>query len=291
MTSYYGSGKRLIVGITVMVIVGIALSVTLPAVKAEIPQYKFQFAFGSGEAKFTGVAVDPISGNIIVTDSQNNHILVFDPQGTFLKAVGSPGSDDGQFNGLAGVAVDPTTGNIVVADTANNRLQIFTSNGTLVKVFGSSGCIDGQLAAPSKLAINPSNSNIVVTDTACLDNEGFQVFTANGTFITKPKIMFGEGGGNIGDITVEPSTNHILVSVTRCLGIQLPTGQPGKQCSSDLDVFAADGTYLSSMDVGEHSVAVDPHTGTIVEYMFADCQMQVFMPSGTKTFGGCRNGD
>lgn len=288
---YRDSVKRLIVGITVMIMVGAALITTLSSVKAETLHYKFQFAFGSGVGQLTGVAVDRFSGNIVVTDSQNNHILAFDPQGAFLKMLGSPGSDDGQFNGLAGMAIDPTTSNIVVADTANNRIQIFTSSGTLVRVFGSPGCKDGQFSAPRMLAINPSSSNIVVTDTDCMGAEGFQVFTADGAFIAETRISFGAGGGYLGSLAVEPSTGHILVNVSRCLEQPLPSSVPGKQCNNGIDVFAADGSYLGEMEIGANSITVDPRTGKIVEYVIADCHVQIFMPGGTKTFGECGNGD
>ena len=45
-----------------------------------------------------GVAVDD-QGYIIVGDSGNNRIQVFEPDGTFLKAFGSWGSQDGEFKG------------------------------------------------------------------------------------------------------------------------------------------------------------------------------------------------
>ena len=45
-----------------------------------------------------GVAVDD-QGYIIVGDSGNNRIQVFEPDGTFLKAFGAWGSQDGEFKG------------------------------------------------------------------------------------------------------------------------------------------------------------------------------------------------
>jgi hypothetical protein len=47
--------------------------------------------------------------------------------GTFIAAIGSQGSEDGQLNRPEGVGVDPysNTGLVYVADTGNSRIQVF----------------------------------------------------------------------------------------------------------------------------------------------------------------------
>ena len=70
-----------------------------------------------------GVAVDE-QGFIFVADSGNNRIQIFNPDGTFLRAFGRWGQNDGEFKGLEGIAVN-SKGNILVADRENHRIQIF----------------------------------------------------------------------------------------------------------------------------------------------------------------------
>ena len=69
------------------------------------------------------MAVDE-QGFIFVADSGNNRIQIFNPDGTFLRAFGRWGQNDGEFKGLEGIAVN-SRGNILVADRENHRIQIF----------------------------------------------------------------------------------------------------------------------------------------------------------------------
>ena len=72
---------------------------------------------------FAGVAIDDM-GNIIVADTQNNRVQVFDAEGKFLRKFGSRGSGFGQFDQPWGVAIDKQ-GHIVVSDMKNCRIQIW----------------------------------------------------------------------------------------------------------------------------------------------------------------------
>ena len=80
---------------------------------------------GNGQFNFPyGVATDG-SGNVYVSDTNNNRVQKFDASGTFLTAWGSYGSGDGQFVYPSGVATDGS-GNVYVVDTGNDRIQKFT---------------------------------------------------------------------------------------------------------------------------------------------------------------------
>src|SRR5579862_8798944 len=84
----------------------------------------FQFAIGSpdgsrgsGNGQFIqpfGVAIGR-DGRIVVADTGNYRIQVFDATGTFLFTFGSKGTGPGQFELLTSVAVGPD-GTIVAAD-------------------------------------------------------------------------------------------------------------------------------------------------------------------------------
>ena len=69
------------------------------------------------------MAVDG-EGCIAVSDSGNNRVQVFTPDGSVAKSVGSQGAGPDQLMNLWGVAVDGE-GKILVADYSNNRVQIF----------------------------------------------------------------------------------------------------------------------------------------------------------------------
>ena len=78
------------------------LSILFSANNAQALDTDFLFkfgSFGSGDGQFNnlrGVAVDPVSRNIIVVDTVNHRIQVFDSNGNFLSKFGSSGKLDGQ---------------------------------------------------------------------------------------------------------------------------------------------------------------------------------------------------
>ncbi len=57
------------------------------------------------------VTIDQRSGRIVVADSENHRIQMFDENtGEFVSKFGSKGSDDGKLKFPMGVQIDPTTG-------------------------------------------------------------------------------------------------------------------------------------------------------------------------------------
>ena len=112
-----------------------------------------------------GVAVEQDTGDVYVTDSENNRVDKFGPEGQFLLAWGwgvadgtssalqtctttcfagveSPGAGAGQFGArAAGIAVDNDAlsgshGDVYVLDTANHRIQKFGPEGEFILMFG-----------------------------------------------------------------------------------------------------------------------------------------------------------
>ncbi|HSZ21452.1 MAG TPA: peptidyl-alpha-hydroxyglycine alpha-amidating lyase family protein [Candidatus Acidoferrum sp.] len=76
----------------------------------------------------TDVAWDA-AGNIFVSDGYNNkRVVKFDKDGKFLKAFGSRGKGDGQFEDVHTIQVDHQ-GNVYVGDRANKRLSVFDNDG------------------------------------------------------------------------------------------------------------------------------------------------------------------
>ena len=61
---------------------------------------------------------------LLVTDTGNKRIQVFDSEGNFLSQFGKEGSGEGEFSEPVGLAID-NAGRIYVADTWNKRIQVF----------------------------------------------------------------------------------------------------------------------------------------------------------------------
>ncbi|XP_021928085.1 RING finger protein nhl-1 isoform X2 [Zootermopsis nevadensis] len=111
-----------------------------------------QFKIGSRGSEpgcFTwprGIAVGP-DNSIVVADSSNHRVQVFDANGIFAKEFGSYGNSEGEFDCLAGVAVN-RIGQFIIADRYNHRIQVLDPSGRFLRAFGSQGTADGRFNYP-----------------------------------------------------------------------------------------------------------------------------------------------
>ncbi len=64
------------------------------------------------------------NGHLLVSDTGNKRIQVFDREGNYVAQFGQTGTGNGEFNEPVGLAVD-ATGNVYVADIWNQRIQVF----------------------------------------------------------------------------------------------------------------------------------------------------------------------
>jgi sugar lactone lactonase YvrE len=137
---------------------------------------------GTGPGQFNspeGVAIDRF-GFIYVSDSGNDRIQKFYPNGTFMMQWGSTGASPGQFNKPYGIAVDPL-GNVYVADWNNDRVQKFTSTGGFLGQWGGTGTADGKMDAPTDVNVG-QDGNIYVSEQT---NNRVQAFSPSGGFLFK----------------------------------------------------------------------------------------------------------
>jgi uncharacterized protein (TIGR03663 family) len=74
-----------------------------------------------------GIVVDSL-GNVLVTDTGNSRVVVFNANGQPVTQFGSTGVAPGQFAEPVGMALD-ASGRLYVVDTWNQRIQVFTSDG------------------------------------------------------------------------------------------------------------------------------------------------------------------
>ena len=147
---------------------------------------------GSGPLPFgnsVGVAISPITGQVYISDKDNDRVQVFYPDLTFSYSFGSKGSANGEFDYPHGIAID-SQGLVYVADCWNHRIQKFSPNGKFVSKFGTEGSGPGQLDSPYCITIDTAASLVYVSE---LGNNCISVFTSDGVFVSR----FGSKGSNI----------------------------------------------------------------------------------------------
>ncbi|MCX8109408.1 MAG: 6-bladed beta-propeller, partial [Verrucomicrobiae bacterium] len=157
--------------------------------------------FGSGAGQFNkpfAVAVSPTTGRIIVADTLNHRIQIFESTGVFRSMFGSFGAGAGFLNQPKGLCVDGTTGRILVADTENNRVQCFTGTGTFLWQTGTYGTGTGQFIGPHDVQLGVGKRMYVVDRI----NHRVQVFDSeSGTSTSRIYLgtygSFGSGDGQI----------------------------------------------------------------------------------------------
>lgn len=135
---------------------------------------------GNDTMEFTwprGIAVTR-EDNILIADSSNHRVQIFDQTGRFLKSFGSYGHCEGEFDCLAGISVN-SFGQIIIVDRYNHRIQVFDHHGHFVLAFGEEGCDHGQLLYPWGVACDRMGF-IYVCDK---ENHRIQVFQSNGNFV------------------------------------------------------------------------------------------------------------
>ena len=252
-------------------------------VTVDIPaQFVSEFGSrGSGDGQFIfpgGVTTN--STHILVTDTDNNRIQIFDLDGNFVSKFGSRGSGDGEFKRPSGITTNST--HILVADTSNDRIQIFDLEGNYESQFGTIGTIDTLRAEgifDGPLGITTNSTHILVVDSS---NHRVQVFDTDGNFESE----FGRSAPDIFDRYhgIAMNSTHILVTET----------------NSRVDVFDTSGNYLNTF--GSNGTAngqlVRP-TGIIMNndlIYVADLgndRIQIFDSNGefVGKFGGTGSGD
>jgi uncharacterized protein (TIGR03663 family) len=143
-----------------------------------------------------GVAVDA-NGNVLVADTGNKRIVVFDSEGNYITEFGTAGFDPGQFDEPVGVAVAPG-GTVYVTDTWNQRIQSFVPSEDGTFYFPSlqwdvNGWFGQSLDNKPFIAVSP-DEHVFVTDP-----EGYRIieFTSDGQFV-RTWGDFGNGPDEIG---------------------------------------------------------------------------------------------
>jgi len=143
-----------------------------------------------------GIVVDD-NGHVLVTDTGNKRIVVFDEDGNYITEFGTAGFDPGQFDEPVGIAIDPNSGIVYVVDTWNQRVQGFepSEDGTFYSPtiqWDVNGWFGQSLDNKPFIAVG-ADGHVFVTDP-----EGYRVieFTNTGEFVR----TWGDFGSGINEI-------------------------------------------------------------------------------------------
>ncbi len=110
----------------------------------------------NGMYKPTHITVDS-KGNLFVTDSFKFRVMMFDPNGVFVKQIGSHGDSTGTFSRPKGIAVSKD-GHLYAVDAAFENTQIFdVATGRILLPFGGVNGLPGDMGLPAGVHIGYHN--------------------------------------------------------------------------------------------------------------------------------------
>src|SRR5262245_59818525 len=138
-----------------------------------------------------GMAVDPVTGDVYLADTDKYQIDRYSETGTFLGSFGAQGTGPNLFKYPSRVAVGPDR-RVYVSDMWDNRISVHSPDGTELFDFGGGGSAPGKLNQPRALAFD-DEGQLYVADHG---NREIDVFSAEGTWLRK----IGTGGNGPGQI-------------------------------------------------------------------------------------------
>ncbi len=283
------------------------------AQKGEFNVYKFDNngnfilgwgSTGPGPGQFYhahGIAIDPSSGDVYVSDQGNfnsevSHpdavpgISKFTSDGKFITKWGSEGTGDGQFTRIEDIAVDPSSGDVYVAELGNGRISKFTSDGKFITKWSSTANNNdpatSAAAVTTTTATTTNNTLImpwgVVVDSSgnvLVDDKGRNMafkFTNDGKYL-QTLVQTGPADGQLQHphgIALDSSGNFYIAD----------------QVHANVQKFSPDGKLLQKFASGgkgkgpvlniPHGVAVDS-SGNIFVADSGNHYVKKFAPDGT----------
>ena len=124
------------------------------------------------------IVYNSFDSTVLVVDSKNHRVNVYDLSGAYLGRIGSLGTESGQFSLPFSIAQD-SEGRFIVSDAGNHRVQVYNADGIHIQVIGEPGVGDGQFVRPVGVAVD-ARDRIYVADSG---NHRIQVFDRHGVFL------------------------------------------------------------------------------------------------------------
>jgi len=197
---------------------------------------------GDGQFRLPrGIAADDT--HIVVADTNNQRIQIFNSAGVFQSKFGSPDSYKGMLSSQ-GIALD-SSGNIYVADSSDDRIQIFNSEGVFQSKFGSTG--EGELSFPVGVAVDSSGNIYVVSPF----DDYIQIFNSAGVFQSKLGSS-GSGDGqfeSIRDIAIDSTRIYVAdINGVQVFGSSLVEGSVAGPVPTEITSYLPSCEGLLSVD-------------------------------------------
>lgn len=166
-----------------------------------------------GLNKPIGVVVDQ-EGNIYVTDSAQDRVIVYNQNGDYKYTL----NKRGQFKQPTGIAINESLGRIYIVDTHKHNVTVMDKNGDILFEFGQRGSNDGEFNYPGNIYVD-KHGMVYVSDTL---NFRVQIFDPDGKFIkqigsigdtpgrlARPKGVAVDSDGNI--YIVDAAFNNVQI--------------------------------------------------------------------------------
>jgi streptogramin lyase len=195
----------------------------------------------------SGIAVDA-GGAIYVADASRGVILVFFPDGTFLRNMQS--APQPHFSGTLGICVDDD-GNVYQPDPARSRVIKFDSHARLVKSWTAPNKTNlGE--RPSSIATSPDGSVFV----AFFDTGRIEKYSSEGVFLTS-WVAADTGSGDSHPIASLAMGDGFVFTITTA-PVRIHVWTLGGQHSRDGDL----GDHVG--EIASPQIAVTPHSELLV---------------------------
>jgi len=182
-----------------------------------------------------GIAVDA-DDNIYIVDAERGLVLVYDPDGRFLRYIGKRG-DESLFHYPTAIAIDRGSGRLFVLDTPRHLLFVLDLEGNVLERIGRArphaiGKVSGEtvlmdLDYPTEMVLG--NNELVVVDSS---NSRINVIDLQGNLVVQFRIP---------GIPGPPVIDDVGLGVDRAGNIYIST-----VCDSHVRIFGRDGSLLGS---------------------------------------------
>jgi predicted membrane-bound mannosyltransferase/sugar lactone lactonase YvrE len=178
-----------------------------------------------------GIAADR-DGSILVSDTGNKRVQIFDGTGTFVSQFGGSGLQPGQLDEPVGIDTD-AAGNVAMADTWNGRVQTFNANGTPIASWEIDGWLEKEKVGKPYLAMD-QQGRVYVADQAGLR---ILVFSRDGGYLGSFG-QYGNGTDNRGfglpsGIDVDKDGNIYVIDTVFGRILKYPPFEPAAPISND----------------------------------------------------------
>ncbi len=198
----------------------LAMLALAPAAGASLSYLSSFGTAGKGMGEFVkpdGLAVDPTSGDIWVTDPLTGRVEKYESSGKFLLQFGklgdkkAGGEEFWESVGPTGLAVEPSSGDVYVVDGGDARVDKFEANGKYVSdITLPLGQEPGQWVSPEGVAVDPVSNDVYVTD---LSGRVYK-FGSKGEYLAELGAGDGTGNGQFETplgVAVDPSSQDVYV--------------------------------------------------------------------------------